>query len=97
MKKQNHPGSVCSCQQKVKRKLKSGQKNTLRQKPKGAFQKVGLHSSHFLQPVRSRICSSKFLVLTVVQGGMDLVINTLEPMTQFLPITVSPPKTDAPA
>ena len=41
--------------------------------------------------------SSWLLTLTVVQGGMEWVMNTLEPMTLSRPITVPPPKMDAPA
>ena len=49
------------------------------------------------QLARWRICSSWLLTLTVVQGGMEWVIKTLEPMTQSRPMTVSPPRMEAPA
>jgi hypothetical protein len=54
--------------------------------------------SHLLQPTQlpwGRICSSWVFMLTVVQGGTDLVMNADAPMTQPCPITVSPPKIDA--
>ena len=49
------------------------------------------------QLARWRICSSWLLTLTVVQGGMEWVMKTLEPMTQSRPMTVSPPRMEAPA
>ena len=35
-------------------------------------------------------------MLTVVPAGIDFVINALPPMTESLPITVSPPRMEAP-
>ena len=40
---------------------------------------------------------SWLLMLTVVQGGIEWVMNTLEPITQSRPITVLPPRIEAPA
>jgi hypothetical protein len=37
------------------------------------------------------------LTLTVVQGGIEWVMKTLEPITQSRPITVLPPRIEAPA
>ena len=55
--------------------------------------------SALLQPgqLRGLYWSSWLLTLTVVQAGMEWVMNTLEPMTLSRPITVPPPKMDAPA
>ena len=64
------------------------------------LQKRFIYQNIFLQPAQSErdfICSSWFLMLTVVHGAIDLVIKALEPMTESLPMTVSPPRTDAPA
>lgn len=48
MKKQNHPGHVCSRRQKVKRKLKSGQKKYPSAKTEGCFSKGGFTFVAFL-------------------------------------------------
>ena len=55
--------------------------------------------SAFAQPEQPRGLnwSSWLLTLTVVQGGMEWVMNTLEPMTLSLPMTVPPPRMEAPA
>ena len=50
-----------------------------------------------VQPSRVFICSSWLLMVTVVQGATDLVINALAPITEPWPITVSPPSTEVPA
>ncbi len=41
------------------------------------------------------ICSSWLFITTVVQGGMDLVIKALAPMTLLRPMTVLPPRMEA--
>ena len=40
--------------------------------------------------------SSWFFTLTRVPAGADFVINTFPPMTDSAPMTVSPPRMDAP-
>ena len=42
------------------------------------------------------ICSSWLFILTLEQGGTDMVINVLPPITESWPMTVSPPRMEAP-
>ena len=68
--------------------------------PKGQFAPCSSQKgSDLTQPeqVRGLNWSSWLLTLTVVQGGMEWVMNTLEPMTLSRPMTVPPPRMEAPA
>ena len=56
-----------------------------------------LHSWQFPLQFLGLNCSSWLLTLTVVQAGMEWVMNTLDPMTESRPMTVPPPRMEAPA